>query len=219
MKIPVDYAWDQLSNHLRGYDHVQRFDRDAIAQIAVNGLLRVTQLRPFFRNNRAYQEWRRMLLVPHRYWQGNMELYPENRAYARRQMRVNPDNGSRPASPRMPNRRRSAGRNSPPPRSRSASPIRARSPQRVTPRYRRGELHMESKLGEFTTLQRRNAPRSTLSIRRMGDECDDNDVNLPKPVCKAIRKACRRYNINHQYLPLQTDGSETNDYDIRVSYE
>lgn len=78
---------------------------------------------------------------------------------------------------------------------------------------------MTTKLGdEFTADEFRDAPLSLMSIENSGDECDDTDVNLPKPACKAINKACRNYNKYMEYLPFTTDGTEQRNYHVRVRY-
>lgn len=77
---------------------------------------------------------------------------------------------------------------------------------------------MKTKLGRLTQAQKDRADRSVLSIQRTGDECDNTDVNLPKGLCAATRKVCRRYNAMRQYMPIQPDHSELRSYDIEVRY-
>lgn len=79
---------------------------------------------------------------------------------------------------------------------------------------------MLRRLGDvFTADELKGAPHSVITIGPAGDECDDEDVNLPKPACQAINKVCKYYNAAKQYLPYRADGSEQKNYQIRVHYE
>lgn len=62
------------------------------------------------------------------------------------------------------------------------------------------------------------AENSLISIDPSGDECDNQDVNLPLPACQAINKVCRNYNKYRQYIPYDTDNTEQSDYQVRVKY-
>lgn len=77
---------------------------------------------------------------------------------------------------------------------------------------------MYSSLGPLLRREIRAADKSTIQIIPSHDECDETDVNLPKPSCKAIRKVCRRYNSARRYMPYLADGSENKEYDIKVRY-
>lgn len=214
LRVPTDYAFAKLNESRRGYQHIQRLDLSAMRDISQDGLVRVTHLRPWFSNSQTYQQFKRTIHVPHVYWQRAMEGYPAIRAYARRQLKVNPDRspstsprGSRHTSPTGARRHRSP-RRSPP---RSPTP-----PGPKTPRYRKGDLQMTTKLGKFNREEYRNAPLSTMMIDPSGDECDDTDVNWPLPLCNVVNKVCRNYSPTRQYMPYRPDGTEHKNYSIRV---
>lgn len=207
LRVPVEYAFSKLNESRRGYQHSQRLNLDALQDITQEGLVRVTHLRPWFANNTAFQEFKRQIYVPHNYWQRALQAHPTIRAYARRQMKVNPAR-SPATSPR--GSRRGSPRRSPP-RSRSRTP-----PVRKTPRYRKGELKMTTRLGRFRENEHREVPLSSMGIDVGGDECDETDVNFPLPVCQAINKVCRRYSPTRQYMPYRPDGTEQKNYMIRV---
>ena len=206
MKIPIDYAWNELRHHLRGFLNVQPIQRDAVARVAESGLVRVTQLKPLFKDNSAYRDWRRGIHVPDRQWERLMNRFPDIQTYARRQMRINPN--GRAASPQRYRKRCRS-------RSRSPSPIRRKNASSNP----RGRLRMLSRLGAISAAERRATQASILSVQRKNDECDDQDVNLPKPICKAVRKACRTYGANHQYIRNPTDGTEMRDYELEINYQ
>lgn len=216
MKIPVEYAFEWLNRLSRGFGVAPHVPKSAIATIADNYLVRVAHLTNFFKSKRFYQQARPGIRVPREYWAHVVQHDHTNRAYAQRQMRIA---SSAPVSA-SPSRRssRNASRNASPRASPRASPSRSRSPSpRI--RYRKGELVMNTKLGEdFSPEEIRDAPYSLMAIQPSGDECDDTDVNLPMPACKAIRKVCRNYNTLRQYTNYQPDGSERSNYQIRVKY-
>lgn len=208
LRVPVLYAYNKLNESARGFSRIVHVDRARLDDMAPDGVIQVTLLKPFFANHQAYLQFKRQIQVPHRRWQEvvNSTNNPKVRAYAMRQMRVNPSRstsssprGSAHASPR-------------------ASPRRSRSPSPVrrTPRYRKGQLNMDAFLGDISEDEYGDTPLSVLAIRTAGDECDDTDVNLPLPACQAINKVCRNYNKFRQYMPKRPDGTESKKYAIKV---
>lgn len=208
VKVPIQYAFAKLNETARGFPRLERINYGPLYDIAHDGLIQVTLLKPFFASHQDYMQFKRQIYVPHKYWQRvvNESVTPHFRAYAKRQMKVNP---SRSAS----NSPRGSVRGSP-----AASPrhSRAASPVRKKPKYRKGELNMAKKLGRMSNEEYNDAPSSALSIQPSGDECDDSDVNLPLPVCQAFNKVCRTYNSSRQYIPYRPDGSERKNYDIKI---
>lgn len=210
LKVPVEWALESLNADNRGF--VQPEQITNLDNLVQQHMVRVASLKDFFENVQAYQRFKNRILVPRRYWELAIRNDPANRTYARRQIRISPSspaasaNGSRPPSrSASPTRRRR----------RSASP--PHLPQR--PKYRRGELVMTTKLGDdFTAQEIAGAPLSLMSIEQSGDECDDTDVNLPLPACRAINKVCRNYNSLRQYAPFVADGTEHSNYRLRVKY-
>lgn len=208
-KVPIEYAVQALNQDSRGFSNPARIGYEELLNEESQYMVRVTKLRPHFASNRYYQQFRANIQVHRGYWEGIIQNDPSHKKYAQRQMRVNPTSGAASAT----TSRRNSRRNSPV-RSRSTSPTR-----RKTPRYGKNQLVMASKLGDdFTRDELLAAKRSLISIQKSGDECDDMDVNLPLPACKAINKICRRYNNYRQYIPYKPDGSEQSDYQLRVLY-
>lgn len=198
IKIPIEYAYDTLNDSQRGYDDVYPVDMHDLERIAINNgaLVEVKRLRNLFMNGRAFQEFKNALSVPDNYWQRATFTDPSIRPYARRHM-------TRPLSP-VP-----------------GSPRRSPSPaRRGRPQSRRSPLKMHSKLGELSDdeIDRVDSDVSVMSIRPNQDECDDQDVNLPLPTCKAIRKICRYYDRDRRYMPYTPDNSENKRYRFNVSY-
>lgn len=214
MKVPFRYAVAALNATNRGYDRPYHITERNLANVTHQYMVRVTNLRPYFASNRDYQDFRQQIAVPHRHWRLAIIDDIANRKYARRQIQTNPDApdpGGRRSRSRSGSRSRS--------RSRSASPPRPPPRVRNTPRYKKGELAMTTKLGpEFTLQEFGRAERSLMSIDPAQDECDPTDVNLPKPACRAINKVCKGYNRARQYVPFAPDGSEHRDYQVRVRY-
>lgn len=77
---------------------------------------------------------------------------------------------------------------------------------------------MFANLGSVDTREIETAGKSTLTIDPSHDECDEIDVNLPIPTCKAIRKVCRNYDSARRYMPYKADGSEGKDYNFNIRY-
>lgn len=77
---------------------------------------------------------------------------------------------------------------------------------------------MFANLGHVDRDEIDSADKSTLTIDPSHDECDEIDVNLPIPTCKAIRKVCRNYDSRRRYLPYTEDGSEGKQYNFKVKY-
>lgn len=64
-----------------------------------------------------------------------------------------------------------------------------------------------------------SSDESVLSIDPSNDECDDTNVNFPKPVCQGIRRVCRYYDRARRYKPYQKDDSEKHRYKMKLLYE
>lgn len=204
LRVPIRYAFAKLNESARGYPRLQRVNFGPLIDVAHDGLIQVTLLKYYFKYTRDYLQFKSQILVPHRDWQRvvNEATDPKVRNYAKRQMKVNPS-GSASNSPRGSPR---ASPHASPRRSRSPSPV-----QRM-PRYRKGQLIMDTHLGHDYI----GGPLSTLAIEPSGDECDESDVNLPLPACQAINKVCRNYNKLRQYAPKRPDGTENKKYTIKI---
>ncbi|GFR02532.1 uncharacterized protein TNCT_537761 [Trichonephila clavata] len=59
---------------------------------------------------------------------------------------------------------------------------------------------------------------SVISIDPLNDECDNTNVNLPKPLCQGIRRVCRYYDKDRRYRPYDRDSSENDQYAFNLSY-
>jgi hypothetical protein len=91
------------------------------------------------------------------------------------------------------------------------------------PVVRRGnkKLRMKARLQRSESdeqLDNLDDDESLLSIAPSSDECDDEDVNLPLPVCQGLRRVCRKYGTNRQYKDFGEDSSENRHYIFRVKY-
>lgn len=201
LRVPTGYAYARLQESSRGR---QRVNLASLEDIAQEGLVQVTHLRPWFNTKSAYLQFKSRIYVPHRYWQAVLEQTnnPRVQGYVKRQMRVNPSHSLSPGSS--------------PHASPRASPRPSRSSSPVRKRYRKGELVMTTKLGSFSPEEMAEAPLSAMYITPAGDECDETDVNLPLPACQAINKVCRNYSRSRQYIPYQPDGTERKNYLIKV---
>lgn len=208
LRVPLRYALAKLNESARGFPRLVRVNTSTVEDLVLDGLVQVKLLRQFFNTTPDYMQFKRSIQVPHSDWQRviNQATDPKTQNYAKRQMKVNPSHsasnsprGSAPASPRAS-----------PGRSRSTSPL------RKMPRYRKGELNMQTHLRDLSDEDYNATPFSTLSIVPSGDECDDTDVNLPLPACQAVNKVCRNYNRFRQYMPKRPDGSERKKYAIKV---
>lgn len=85
---------------------------------------------------------------------------------------------------------------------------------------RKRKLKMKAKLGKFRhrELNDLSSDESYLSISPSNDECDDEDVNLPRPICRGIRRICHNYSSNKRYKKMKPDHSENKTYAFRVKY-
>lgn len=206
IKIPLTTAYRLLN---RGGRRVEMHRLEALEE---NGLIRLARIREtFMRGRREYADFRNTIDVTRAEWHGVLPIVTAgNRTYVMRKMREGGGAAAAAASP-------PGSPPGSPARSRSTSPLPAA--RRRGRKYKPGELRMLARLGVMPEQERRGADRSTLSITPKGDECDDQDVNLPKPSCRLVRKVCKRYNAARQYMPYLPDGSEDKDYDISITYE
>lgn len=85
-------------------------------------------------------------------------------------------------------------------------------------RKRRPQLKMKSFIGE-PDMSVVSDDDSVLSIDPRNDECDDTNVNLPKPMCRAFRKVCRYYNAQRQYSDYPDDRTQNRRYSFNLNYD
>ncbi|GFR14083.1 uncharacterized protein TNCT_516421 [Trichonephila clavata] len=93
----------------------------------------------------------------------------------------------------------------------STSPPSSRSP---SPRRR---LKMKAFVGQ-ARMSDVSDDESVISIDPINDECDNTNVNLPKPLCQGIRRVCRYYNKDRRYRPFDRDSSENDQYAFNLSF-
>ncbi|GFQ78276.1 uncharacterized protein TNCT_250221 [Trichonephila clavata] len=93
----------------------------------------------------------------------------------------------------------------------STSPPSSRSP---SPRRR---LKMKAFVGP-ARMSDVSDDESVISIDPLNDECDNTNVNLPKPLCQGIRRVCRYYDKDRRYRPYDRDSSENDQYAFNLSY-
>ncbi|GFS61831.1 uncharacterized protein TNCV_4345401 [Trichonephila clavipes] len=93
----------------------------------------------------------------------------------------------------------------------SNSPPSSRSP---SPRRR---LRMKAFVGQ-ARMSDVSDDESVISIDPSNDECDNTNVNLPKPLCQGIRRVCRYYDKDRRYRPYDRDNSENSQYAFNLSY-
>lgn len=87
-----------------------------------------------------------------------------------------------------------------------------------TTRKRHQKYKMKAFIGE-PVMSDVSDDDSVISIDPQNDECDETNVNLPKPICQAFRRVCRYYKPNRQYKDYQKDGTENRRYMFRLNYE
>lgn len=85
-------------------------------------------------------------------------------------------------------------------------------------RQRRKKLSLKAFVGE-PVMSDVSDEDSVLSIDPRNDECDNTNVNFPKPLCQGIRKVCRYYDDKRRYKSYQDDHTQNRRYRFKLDYD
>lgn len=204
-KIPVTFATSVLSKQPPGL--VPTYNLSQVFALRNHGLVQVKLLSRFFQNAKMFRQFKmsRLKDVPVSNWREVWKIYPESRKYCKRFM----PRGSF-------SRADEGGRDGSSSDGSSNKSFRPSSPAAGN----RKRLKMKAKLGSMDSSDEDvvSDEESTLFINPSNDECDEEDVNLPMPVCRGIRRVCRNYGPDRKYKKFKNDKSEKERYAFRVKY-
>ncbi|GIY03999.1 hypothetical protein CDAR_304891 [Caerostris darwini] len=197
-KIPIEFALEQLNLSLRGYQHTASLSLQDLMDLSSDdgALIPVSNLKGFFNKPRHFTTFKRERLsnIPEEAWERALSNNPRLSRYIKKFAPQIVASGSSSSDS-----------------SRASSPV----------GNRRNRYKMMSHLGKMTQrhLNRLSKTDSALFIEPANDESDEEDVNLPQPICKGIRRVCRYYDSNRRYKPFSKDDSENKRYLFNVRYE
>lgn len=109
-KVPIIYISSILNSSNRGYEYrPDNVEYDELRQLAVNDgeLVPVSKVKKFFKNDRAFKEFKENISVPDKFWKEVIKSSPVIRKYAKRFMSKVPSVKGRPRVKRQSRKYRS----------------------------------------------------------------------------------------------------------------